>query len=410
MSMQVSLTTTMTMKKRIININDDTNRDYYCNVKFQGMKIDLEKNLTYNCDAARPHQIDFNWLDKNPGQLFNNVITVNERNMMLQNDRNSSCEQNCFSAEDVGAISPRLIRKGYNKSHIDPIANVKILDLTIGSDCNLTCTYCLKEFSSAWRKDLEHYGNYPIIFDDERYMLNNKDVAISKLSQNEKYNKKTFQKILQEIKLMSENANVVIITGGEPLLNNKLFDILDMIKHVAKIKVFSGLGISLSRLDKILNRIKDLDNIEFILSCENIDSYFEFNRYGNIWTDYEKKLNLLVQSKINFKFHSTLSNLSLFGFYDFLQKFRDNGIEYDFVHKPDFMAVYVMDDQSKNRIRKFFENDVLPWKDQIFKSLEVNPTELQIQNLKIFLKEFAKRRNIDISDLYPKSFIKWINL
>jgi hypothetical protein len=74
------------------------------------------------------------------------------------------------------------------------------------------------------------------------------------------------------------------------------------------------------------------------------------------------------------------------------------------------MAVYVMDEQSKDSIKKLFEHDVLPWKEQIFKSLEASPTELQIQNLKIFLKEFAKRRNLNISNLYPESFKKWTNI
>jgi len=374
------------------------------------MKIDTEKNTVYNCDAARPQSIDFNWLDNNPGQLFNNVLTVDERNMMLLNQRNSSCENNCFRAEDVGAISPRIIRKGYIKSHTESIAEVKILDLTIGSDCNLTCTYCLKEYSSAWRKDLEQNGNYPIMLDDDRYELNYKDIVAGKLSQIEKYNKKTSQQILKEIEILSLSASELLITGGEPFLNNKLFDILDKVKHVPKINIFSGLGVSFSRLEKILNNLKDFKNINLILSCENIGSYLEFNRYGNTWVDYEKKINLIIQYKINFSFHSVLSNLTLFGFYDFLQRYREYINEYDFVYKPDFMAVYVMDEQSKDSIKKLFEHDVLPWKEQIFKSLEASPTELQIQNLKIFLKEFAKRRNLNISNLYPESFKKWTNI
>jgi organic radical activating enzyme len=260
------------------------------------MKIDTEKNTVYNCDAARPQSIDFNWLDNNPGQLFNNVLTVDERNMMLLNQRNSSCENNCFRAEDVGAISPRIIRKGYIKSHTESIAEVKILDLTIGSDCNLTCTYCLKEYSSAWRKDLEQNGNYPIMLDDDRYELNYKDIVAGKLSQIEKYNKKTSQQILKEIEILSLSASELLITGGEPFLNNKLFDILDKVKHVPKINIFSGLGVSFSRLEKILNNLKDFKNINLILSCENIGSYLEFNRYGNTWVDYEKKINLIIEN------------------------------------------------------------------------------------------------------------------
>ena len=48
------------------------NREYYCSQKFRFIKIDLESNTMYTCDAAKPHSIDLQWLEKNPGQLFNN--------------------------------------------------------------------------------------------------------------------------------------------------------------------------------------------------------------------------------------------------------------------------------------------------------------------------------------------------
>jgi hypothetical protein len=69
-------------------------RDYYCSMKFKFLKIDLESTTTYNCHAASPHSVDFNWLKNNPGNLFNTNVNVAERQMMLENKRNSSCEQN----------------------------------------------------------------------------------------------------------------------------------------------------------------------------------------------------------------------------------------------------------------------------------------------------------------------------
>jgi organic radical activating enzyme len=373
------------------------------------MKIDIEKRTIYNCDAASPQQIKLQWIEDNPGQLFNTPLTVAEREMMLLNQRNSSCENNCFRAEDVGAVSPRVIRKGYVRSHSETRTYPSVIDITLGSDCNLTCSYCTKEFSSAWRKDLLDNGDYPVIIDDDRYQINLKDKTLFQLSQPSKYSTKNFTLILKEVELMVPHLELVYITGGESLLQNNLFDLLDKLKDVPSIQLFSGLGLSVSRLEKILSRLQQYKNVVFKLSCENIGKYLEFNRFGINWDQYQVKLNLIKQYNIDYIFHSTLSNLSLFGYHEFVEHFKDQTKEYDFAYKPDFMSPYVMDQASKDSIIRSFEDNSIAWKKHIFKSLEATPTELQVQNLRIFLKEFTKRRNIDIKTIYPKSFIDWID-
>jgi len=384
-------------------------RDYYCNYKFQCIKIDIEKRVIYNCDAAYPQHVDLNWIELNPGQLFNTPLNVNERGMMLSNTRNHSCENNCFKAEDVGAISPRIIRKGYEKTHFDTITHPKIVDITLGSDCNLSCSYCTKEYSSAWRKDILNNGNYPVTIDDDRYQIDSKDLIIHKLSQSKKNNTKHYKLILKEIELMTPHLQTVYITGGESLLNNNLFDILDSLSGVSEVKVFSGLGLSISRFEKFLSKLQKYKNVIIKLSCENIGSYLEFNRYGIIWDQYKAKLDILNQFQIDYMFHSTLSNLSLFGYHEFLEYFSESKKEYDFVYKPDFMSPYVMDPKSKSDIIKLFENNPLPWSKHIIESLQPDPTMSQLQNLKTFVKEFTKRRNISILDTYPKHFVDWLD-
>ena len=112
-------------------IVDDNKRNYYCSMKFRFIKIDLESKTTYTCHAAQPHDIDFTWLSDNPGQLFNTPINITERNMMLVNQRNTSCEQNCWRAEDVGAVSPRMCQGGQDKTHFEISTQPEIVDLTI---------------------------------------------------------------------------------------------------------------------------------------------------------------------------------------------------------------------------------------------------------------------------------------
>lgn len=382
-------------------------RDYYCNIKFQALKLDIEKTNIYNCDVAEPHSIDLKWWEENTGQLFNNQRSVAERVMMLNNVRNSSCGFNCFRAEDHDMTSARMIRKGYVKSHVDSITDPTSLDITLASDCNLTCTYCTKEFSSSWRRDLKINGDYQL--NSDRFKLSLKDELADRMSQKTKLKTKTYELTLQELDVIAANLQTVYISGGEPLLDNNLLTIIEKIKNVPNVNLFTGLGVNIKRLEKLLSNLGNFQNVTLYLSCENVEKYLEFNRFGIKWDEYQKKIELIKNSKVPFIFHSVLSNLSIFGFHEFYQIYKETQINHDFVHTPDFMSVSVLDNNSKEYLKNIFQTSSLTWKNEILQNLKADPTDKQISDLRIFLKEFSQRRNIDISAIYPHSFVKWIS-
>lgn len=384
-------------------------RDYYCAMKFRMMKIDAERKLIYNCDPAVPQTIDFTWLEKNQGQLFNTPLVVKERQMMLDNQRNASCEQCCWAAEDVGAVSPRILRNGYNKTHSDVQLNPEVIDITIGSDCNLTCSYCVKEYSSAWRQDLLSNGDYNTVkITDDRYTINLKDRIIEKNSQPTRMSAGHFKMLLEELQHMSKSLKTLIITGGEPFLNNSLLEILDIASSVPDIKIFTGLGVETKRFARIISQIAGRSNVRISVSAEATEKIYEFNRYGVNWSEFLDRVQILEKNNINYKFHSTLSNLSVLGFAKFKNQFGDLVQEFDLVYQPNFMAVYVLDKQTKVKTIDELDSINFLGKEQIIKSILAEPTEQQRVNIKEFLIEFTRRRpSLDVT-IYPKEFLDWI--
>lgn len=385
------------------------NRSYYCSMKFRHLKIDLKSGTTYNCHAAMPHAVDFGWLEKNKGNLFNTPTSVTERNMMLLNQRNTSCEQNCWKAEDVESISPRLRQGGTTKTHTNTITQPEILDITIGNDCNLTCSYCCKEYSSAWGRDLQSNGEYGL--NSERYQLTNKDKLLMKFSQSEFKQSSRYQSLLNEIRLAAPTLKELIITGGEPFLDNRLIDTLvDLpLSSECKIEVFTGLGVGITRFKKILSKLKLLPNLHLSVSAECTDKFYEFNRYGNSWLDFQDKLKLIRDHGIRYEFHSTLSNLTIFGFAEFAKKFKDDEIVITFAYQPDMMAPYIIDTTSKQDIIKQLQCFPDPIKNTVIQSLAADATESQRKGIKQFLIEFVRRRpDLDIT-IYPKHFLNWID-
>ena len=381
-------------------------------MKFKFLKIDLPSRTYYNCHAAAPHNIDFDWLEKNPGSLFNTPVNVHEREQMLRNERNRSCEQNCWIAEDVGAISPRIHQKGLEKTHTDPVVDPEIIDLTIGIDCNLTCSYCCKEYSNSWRRDVVDKGDYQLSqFNDPRYKASIKDKALLAISQPRLKKTEHYQILMKEIERASSNLKKLIITGGEPLLDNQLLSTLETLKlkSDAVIELYSGLGVGESRFKTMIEKLKNTKNLLIKISAENIGSHLEFNRYGIVWGEFQKKIDLLRESKINFQFHCTLSNLSIFGFKDFYNHFKDDKIVVTFAYQPSMMAPYVLDEESKKELIKSLEDLPKEVSSPIVLSIKNTPKESERINIKEFLLEFTKRRNLKM-DIFPRSFLEWLQL
>ena len=385
-------------------------RDYYCSYKFKYLKIDLVSNATYNCHAAKQHAIDFQWLDNNKGNLFNTDINIAERQMMLANQRNSSCEENCWPLEDKGAVSPRIWQNGRIKTHADVRTQPEILEIKLNDNCNLSCSYCCKEYSSAWRRDLSINGDYKINTDDARYQLTSRDKIMMKVSQNEVKNTKQFQTLMTEIKSFAPGLKEIVITGGEPLLDNQLFDVLDAVSNSsAVINIYTGLGVEVKRFQRMLDKVKQMPTAMISVSAECTDKFYEFNRYGNVWTEFVDKIELLQKSGIEFRFSTAITNLTVVGLANFIKYFINQRIGLVFVNQPSMMAPYVLDPASKQQIMQDIQ--LLPehYQTQIAQSIQADPSETQRQQMSEFLKEYVIRRNLDMN-IYPQSFLEWLDL
>jgi organic radical activating enzyme len=386
-------------------------RDYYCSRKFYSFKLDLEKKNLYNCCKSDPENIDITSLEENSKSMFNTETLVKERQSMLNNDRIQSCEKGCWIAEDQKKWSLRLQTESNKKTHLEAIALPEELDLQLSGDCNLTCSYCCKEFSSAWRKDIIKHGDYNCE-EEQRYNLKKIDMVLEKLSQRNRENSRLHKFIKNKLGKDIKNLSKLLISGGEPFIHNNLLSYIDIFKNVPDIKIVTGLGISKSRLVKILDNILKYKNIKLVISAESIGKNYEFNRYGNTYIHFTEILNVIQSYSINYAFNTTYSNLTIFDYVKFYKKYEKIEKTLNLVYDPTFMSVNVLDDASKDIIREDISNS--PFKNSeasksILSVLNKTCTDTQRKNLEVFIKEFCKRRNIK-PDFMPDSLKRWLNL
>ena len=103
-----------------------------------------------------------------------------------------------------------------------------------------------------------------------------------------------------------------------------------------------------------------------------------------------------------------MSNLTLFGLVDFVKYVGDVDIEFNLCNDPNFLSIYVMDDKSKEIVYNTIDNLPIDVQHIIKNTLDITPSIEEQRNLKAYLTEFTKRRNLSL-DIFPTTFIEWIN-
>jgi len=380
--------------------------DVYCPNKFKELQVHVQSRLLYNCCKAWPERIDLDWLENNPGKLFHTPTMIADRKLMLEGKRSKSCEHGCYQYEDQGLTSARNQHK--DKKIIDVYNPLETLQISLSTDCNLTCAYCSSEWSTAWERDIDKDGEYNI----EKYKNKNDNWSKlwSKVKQKDRSTDTKFFKLLCNEILLNPHIKNINILGGEPLLNNDLFNILDIATD-KKIKITSGLGVDIQRLKKIIDHIKDNKNISFAISAEGTGNIFEFVRYGARWNDFLHKIEYIKKSGITISFISTITNLTSFDIVSFYNMFRnEHKISYNPVTDRPFLQPNVLDDLSKKILidsmqdkmdNKFFI--------QLKESISQPHNDIERKNLSVFLKEFSNRRKLTL-DIFPVHFLKWLDL
>ena len=264
--------------------------NFYCSQKFTWLSIDLEKRSLHSCCSATPEKIDINWLRENPSQLFNTPILRQERINMLNNIPVSSCTDACWVPEKNGLESRRTTTKSYIPiQHSVDVQQPKHLNIMLGSICNLTCSYCCKQYSSAWYRDIDDHGPYS---NHDRFNITSLDRIVAKIGVKQQQSSSGFLTLLDEISKFDQ-VEEIRITGGEPFLYNEFPRLLNSLTQSMRVSFYTGLGVDTKRLKKQIDLIENRSNLTVYVSAENCGSYYEFNRYGNSYKNFLNNLEFV---------------------------------------------------------------------------------------------------------------------
>jgi len=248
--------------------------------------------------TATVNKIDgtpYNLGKDNLNQIINSDGYKSIRSDMLKGKLVNGCEQ-CYKQEQYG-ISHRNNYNNYwlkkesgrkklaSGTHIPE--TIEYIDLRFGNLCNLKCKSCSTINSSQFEKELfdiqesnPKIGNY---------------ISMTRYDDiNDWYNTDMF---MENIKSQTDNILEMYITGGEPTIIDKNYEMLEYFIEQGKSKnIFLKLNTNMTNMqDTFLNMISQFKQVMFFASIDGFGTMQEYIRYPSKWEQIDKNLNKLVE-------------------------------------------------------------------------------------------------------------------
>jgi MoaA/NifB/PqqE/SkfB family radical SAM enzyme len=240
---------------------------------------------------------------------FNSDNIVSLRKSLLSGERVPQCTF-CYRLEDLGMNSHRqnanIIYKNKLPVLLEPIVEdfkLRHVDVRLSNVCNLKCRMCDGKFSSRIaEEDFKIWGITEY--------LNSNIIGAAE------------QQILNLVKEQINNIETVYFAGGEPLINDCHYDILDVLIENNKKDTHITYNTNFSKLKyknkSIIDYWNKFNDITVGASIDLIGSASNYVRNGVDYQVLEKNYQIIQQEcpTVKFKITSTLSVYNLFNLCD----------------------------------------------------------------------------------------------
>jgi hypothetical protein len=323
--------------------------DTVCINPWISLEVGLEGKITPCCvykESSESESI------KNSSLLtvINNNNLTELKQQFLQGNQPSGC-QKCWQDESNGKFSKRLrdnyvFREKLFDIDYNNIGSTKLisLDIKLKNTCNLSCRICNPIASSKWtREAAQHPGSYP----QWASLRNIKTEWTDDTSSN----------FWQDVEKIGNNLEYITFAGGEPLLDKSHAHMLKYFvdnNRSAQISLHYNTNgtVYADHLIPLWNKFKQ---VELSFSIDNIESKFEYERYGAVWTDVVDNINQYkkLNSEIyKFNVFSVVTALNILDSYTLFQFCKNNQLPvvFDLLDLPQELNVGLFDRKQKNYI------------------------------------------------------------
>jgi radical SAM protein with 4Fe4S-binding SPASM domain len=285
-------------------------------------------------------------------EIWNNDEYKNLRTNMLNGIRSEHCKD-CYLIEDRGIYSKRQKELKNFELILDvakdnnPKLDIKFLDIRWSNICNYKCKTCSGDYSSKWAESERR---------DKIFMFAGGDDN---------------DKLYNDLKPFLNNLQKINFAGGEPLLMDKHYEILEYLIEVGATDTNIIYNTNLSKLSFKGKRVTDLWNkFKYVSVFASIDGWGEkaaYIREGTVWSEIENNIRQIRKEcpHVKLEMNTTVSVLNVYALTDLIDYITENKL---FTGEPHFYNLinpnYYSIDIIKNKqslLNKLKEKKYSPW-------------------------------------------------
>lgn len=325
------------------------------------------------------------------------------KNALASGIKHENC-QRCWDEEDSGFLSKRLRD---NESYQFNDDSLRIVELNLGTACNLKCRTCSPWASSQWNKEFLLVNKWHGTKEQYDKMLYNL---------NHSYDDDSL--FWNEFKEKLSTIEHIDMYGGEPFMVKKQWELL----QYSADKGFSTnqtLHFNTNGTHFDYNKVKILKNfkkVDISISIDGIGDQFEYQRHPAKWPDVRFNLEKFRQysclNNWNLTACVTVTNHNIFYLDSILSHLYNFGITpyANFLHEPLYYNIKNLRSDIKDLVTKKFnqpyKNDTLKyWLDTVVNYMNSEDTDIIQWNL--FQEMVAKIDNIrneNFKDVFPEYY------
>lgn len=264
----------------------------FCLAKWTQVTIHLQLGTTHSCHHPDTHKIPLVELRRNPSALHNTKIKKEVRKEMLEGKRPEECGY-CWNVEDNSEFwSDRFFKSAepWSWPDLERISesswredfNPRYVEVSFSNACNQKCSYCSPADSSKWALEIEKHGPYPTT---DYFNAMTREMVTYKPNEENPY-LEAFWKWWPDL---YRDLHTFRMTGGEPLMVQDTWDILDFIINEPEpnrdlhLAINTNLNFNDTIVDKFIekiNRIEDENRVKDIVVYTSVDGWGEQAEYG----------------------------------------------------------------------------------------------------------------------------------
>lgn len=435
--------------------------DSFCLAKWKQVSLHLPTGFNNSCYHPPLHKIPLEEVASNPSALHNTSHKKLRRKEMLEGVQCEECSY-CWNIESTGNMSDRHYRSGepWAMQDYDVIAssawnddiNPSYVEVNFSHGCNLACSYCSPQFSTAWQQEIDKFGEYPTLTPHnapEHFSGDRRNIPVREHNPYVEAFWKWWPDLYKDLKHFR-------MTGGEPLMDKntyRVFDwVLDNPKPDLHLNVTSNFSVEDVLFEKYMSYVKklcDIDEIkvEHFMQFVSIDGWGKQAEYMRDGLDFERmKRNVErfleeIPYRSSVTFIVTMNNLSLFSLDQLLEwiyqlrgkyskTYQRVWFDIPLLYKPVWQSLQHMPEPYawkleqiangiKDRVEQGTEDHFQYFKDFEIKKFERDVAWMRQQQVsddeivrrKIdfyrFFSEYDRRRGLDFESTFPEMTSWW---